>query len=191
MKKLLLAALLLAALSSQANAQSWKNPLPLDSATHRVVYTGVVAVPGATKDELYSRAREWFATNFGSAKAVLEMDDREAGKLIGNANSQFMLVFGGILASTPMRLWRTIRVELKDGKYRYTLANFDMGSPTSGQAAARPVESWFDKPAEFAKDGTPKKVTASVIDAIQASGESQVASLQAAMTKKASKDKDW
>ena len=166
----------------------WKNPLPVDSVTHRVSYSGVVEVPGATKAELYSRAREWFANTFGSSKAVLEMDDRESGKLIGNANAETSIDYGGILGTAPTRLWRTIRVEIKEGRYRYTFTNFDMGALSGLQAEAHPIEAWF-KPSSliYNKDGSPKRAAASIFKGVQQSGESQVSSLHEAMTKSAGK----
>jgi hypothetical protein len=186
MKSLLLSVCLL--LSLGANAQGWKNPLPLDSATHLVAYSGVVEVPGASKAELYSRAREWFATSFGSAKAVLEMDDREAGKLIGNTNSDFTIHYGGILGEAPVRLWRTIRVEVKEGKYRYALSNFATSGYYYAQSDARPVEEWFKASRIlYNKDGSPKPSTASVVAGVQQSAEGQAASLKAAMTKATAK----
>ena len=55
MKTALLALCLLSGIA--AHGQTWKSPLPLDSATHKVTHSGVVEVPGASKAELYSRAR--------------------------------------------------------------------------------------------------------------------------------------
>jgi hypothetical protein len=188
MKKLLLALALLGA--SPVAAQTWHNPLPMDSTTHRVTYTGVVQVPGATKAELYSRAREWFADNFNSSKAVLEMDDREAGKLIGNATAEFDFA-GSIGKPLPTAMWRKIKVELKDGKYRYTVTDFAFGGGVT-QGDSNPVERWF-KPSGFTfnKDGTPKKMVASVVSGVETTATSEVSSLRAAMTKSASKTSDF
>jgi hypothetical protein len=45
----------------------------------------VVDVPGVTADELYTRARSWFATTFVSANAVLQLQDAANHVLIGHA----------------------------------------------------------------------------------------------------------
>ena len=86
---------LLCLLACGLQAAGQVSPLPIDSLTHKVTYQGVVQVPGVTQAEMYSRAREWFAVTFGSAKAVLEMDDRTAGKLIGRENGGFLQRFLG------------------------------------------------------------------------------------------------
>lgn len=186
MKSLLLLICLLLSLGS--HAQGWKNPLPMDSATHLVAYAGVVEVPGASQAELYSRAREWFATSFGSAKSVLEMDDRESGKLIGDANSMFTIHYGGLLGDAPCRLWRTIRVEVKDGRFRYAFTGFATSGYEGTQQQASPLENWF-KPTKYtySKDGTPKQAVASVIASVKEDAEAQAASLKAAMTKTTAK----
>ena len=54
--------------------------LPIDSTTHLITYSEVVKVDG-NKDELYSRAREWFAKTYNSAKNVIQMDDKD--KIVG------------------------------------------------------------------------------------------------------------
>jgi hypothetical protein len=189
MKNILFGCLSIGSLLPVHAQDSWRNPLLIDSATHRVAYTGVVEVAGTSKAELYSRAREWFAASFVSAKAVLEMDDREAGKLVGNASSQFIVDFGGILGQSPITLWRRIRVEVKEGKYRYSLTDFATTSASGRQVDANNVETWF-KPgaASFNKDGTPKRAPASVISGVQKSALGQAASLKEAMTKGVGKD---
>lgn len=186
MKTALLFVVLLAISCAGAHAQAWVNPLPLDSATHKVSYSAVVQVPGASKIELYSRAREWYASTFGSSKAVLEMDDKEAGKLIGKAYAQFEFA-GAIGKPLDWALWRTIKVEVKDGKYRYTITDFLLGGPiaTPGENP-HPIEAWMAP--TLAKGKQPGKMVLSVIDGTQATGQSEAVSLQAAMTKPAGKD---
>lgn len=167
-----------------AQAQGWQNPLPIDSASQRVSFTGVVQVPGATKAELYSRAREWFANNFGSSKAVLEMDDREIGKLIGRAYEPFGWE-ANVMVTLPSRLWRTIKVEVKDGRYRYTITNFNMAMGAELESSAKPVEMRFVKNVtNFKSDNTPRNPVLSVIEAVQASSSGEVASLKKALAGK-------
>ena len=182
LKPLLLCALLACGLQAAAQV----SPLPVDSITHKVTYQGVVQVPGASQAELYSRAREWFATTFGSAKAVLEMDDREAGKLIGNANGIYYQRF--MRKDVETTLWRTINVQVKEGRFRYQITNFATGIGVS-QDKAYPVELGFI-PASYDKSGNLKPYMASMYDGVRKSAEAQVASLRDAMTKPAQKA-DW
>lgn len=68
-----------------------------------------------SKNELYVKAHEWIARTYGSAKAVIDMQDKEAGKIIGkclisdvaNGDIKYLLSF-----------------DIKDGKYRCRMTSF-------------------------------------------------------------------
>jgi hypothetical protein len=187
MKKILLAALLLAGYGTHAQSTNLAL-LPVDSTTHRISISQVVEVPGVSKAELYSRAREWFAKTFGSSKAVLEMDDREAGKLVGTFNTPLKMA-SGVGVSLDMLLWRGITIDLKDGKYRYTFTNYNIGAPTSPAANARHAEQYLEvNKFNYDKDGKPKKMAGSVIEGIRGGTDALAASLKSAMTKAGGKD---
>ena len=166
-------------------------PLPTDSATQKITYQGVVQVPGVSQLELYSRAREWFAATFGSSKAVLEMDDRESGKLIGRAYAQFEFS-GGFGPTLPWAMWRTIKVEMKEGRYRYTVTNFVLGHSTTSLDSSpptQPIEAWF---AGLEKGKKPlgkmsARMQASVTEGIRLTSEQEVLSLHSVMTKPVAK----
>ena len=86
---------------------------PKDS-TGKIVYTEVVEMPGVTKDVLYSRAYEWFAKSFVSANNVIQMQDKEAGKIIGK----------GCYGFDKNKVNFTLSIYLKDGKYKYEITDF-------------------------------------------------------------------
>lgn len=176
--------LLLCLLAGGLRAAGQVSPLPVDSLTHKVTYQGVVQVPGATQAELYSRAREWFAVTFGSAKAVLEMDDRTAGKLIGRENGGYMQHFLG--QDTPVTVWRTVNIQVKDGRFKYVFTGFATGDI---DALARPVELAM-VPAAYDKNGALRPYMADMFAGIRKTAENQVASLLAAMTKTGAKS-NW
>lgn len=87
-------------------------------------FSMVDSIKDASKDVLYIRAHEWFAKTFVSAKEVIQMSDKEAGKLIGKG-----------IVETPVRngfgsiTWHdyvhyTISVDVKNGKYRCVISDF-------------------------------------------------------------------
>lgn len=87
-------------------------------------YSEVVTVEGKTAEELYVFAREWFAVTFNSAKDVLQMDDADAGKLIGKGStsvSEFFIAGKG-LAAVPIKMdWEphfTVKIEVRNGRYK-------------------------------------------------------------------------
>lgn len=72
-----------------------------------------------TKNEIFSKCLEWMAQTFVDSKDVVELKDKETGKIIGKGITNF--VAGGI-ASIPCRF--TIIIEIKEYKYRATYKNF-------------------------------------------------------------------
>jgi len=82
----------------------------------------VFKVPGKKKDELYLKARDWLADRFRESDKVIELDDKESGKLYGNGSFRTPLKGG-------MGLWKesgvkfAIQLMFKDGKYRCIIKN--------------------------------------------------------------------
>jgi hypothetical protein len=98
--------------------------LPFDDETKRITYSEVVTVDSSTsKNELYSRGREWFAKAYKSSTDVLQMDDKESGKIVGKA---LMQVYHKALGSNYKSGYinYTISLYLKDGRYKYEITNF-------------------------------------------------------------------
>jgi hypothetical protein len=67
-----------------------------------------------TKEDLFVKAHEWFAINFRSANHVIQMADKEAGKIIGKGIVKVPLNNWGLLEFTFI-------VECRDGRYKYTM----------------------------------------------------------------------
>lgn len=128
MKKLLLAAFLIPAICrAQEN----------DIDTVRFYYSGVSIIDSATPAKiLQSRARIFITENFKSARDVIQMDDQDAGVIIVKA------VFApiakmGILGSREYG-WVNfmLKMQFKDGKYKYTFSDFSHeGSTSNGHTA--------------------------------------------------------
>jgi hypothetical protein len=87
----------------------------------KIVYTEIVNIDSSlTQEQLYLNAREWFARSFRSANDVIQMDDKDAGKLIGKGN--FVIPGGMYLADGRVRF--TISVFTKEGRYKYEITDF-------------------------------------------------------------------
>jgi len=93
--------------------------LPLDPGTKLVTYEGVVEVPGASKDQLYDRALEWMAKTYQSANDVVQIKDKEQGKLLAKGG---ILLFNDKVPAGYVVHTQTIYV--KDGRYKYLLTGF-------------------------------------------------------------------
>jgi hypothetical protein len=85
----------------------------------KVTYTNVINVDSVRKDELFVRAKKWFATTYKSANDVIQMDDKDAGEIVGKGNMQIKYY-----ARNP-RISHTITISVKDGKYRYTISDLE------------------------------------------------------------------
>ena len=96
--------------------------LPVDSTSGAITYQAVVQAPGASKQEFYRRAREWFVNSFRGYKEVVSVEDTLGGEIVGTYHSIQDKYF--LLTYTPYEYWRTLKVYFKDGRYRYELTNF-------------------------------------------------------------------
>src|SRR5215217_3996181 len=112
----------------------------------------------ATKLELYTRARSWVATTFGSAQAVLQMDDKDVGRIIGKANMlwPYTGLIGNVICKCPIAY--TFTIDVKEGKFRCVLTDFTHSgcfdgktqTPSGGNLA-------FETPLEGGWTGLTKK----------------------------------
>ncbi|MFN4811913.1 MAG: DUF4468 domain-containing protein, partial [Bacteroidota bacterium] len=100
---------------STAFGQKKTPSLPIDSSTSKITYSEVVYFDSlANKQELFSRAREWFAKAYKSSTNVIQMEDKESGKIIGKA---LMQVYHRALGSDQPSGYinYTISIYIKDG----------------------------------------------------------------------------
>jgi hypothetical protein len=87
------------------------------------------------KANIYDKAILWFAENFKSSKAVIEIQDKQAGKIIGNGSFTIPWVF--FEATTTF----TISIDIKDGKYKVKYSNLILDY---GQAKVSVIEEKFN-----------------------------------------------
>jgi len=79
----------------------------------------VIEVPGQSKDQLFARTLAWMAESFVSSKAVIELQDKENGRIIGHGRTSFSSMG---LVEIPCDY--TLIVDVKDEKLRLTFNNF-------------------------------------------------------------------
>lgn len=90
-------------------------------------YQGVIEVDGKSQSELFDAAKEWIAINFRSAQDVIQLDDRENGQLI--AKGYYPIV----MAIIERHIYLTLRIETRDGRFRYTINDFEYHTPGENQ----------------------------------------------------------
>jgi len=79
------------------------------------VYDGVVTVENTDKDALYGRIYEWFARTYNSANDVIQLNDKENGKIVGKG------IFKIDYYQRKPTISHTISVYVKDGRFRYVI----------------------------------------------------------------------
>lgn len=160
--------------------------LPIDSTTHLITYSEVVNENGS-KDELYSRAREWFAKTYNSAQNVIQMDDKD--KIVGKALMQvYHKAFGKDHISGYINY--TISIYFKDGKYKYEITNFYHTGEYIGDGYTVPdfgsSESMINS-----KKKIYQKTFTYYLSQLDKNVNILIAGLKQGMSKKSSTAKDW
>ena len=87
---------------------------------------GVIELNELNKDEIFTGALEWIALKYNSANDVIQLKDKEAGKIIVKGN------FSSSLFGKQGFLKHTLRLEFKDNRFRYTYTDFSYYSSGSG-----------------------------------------------------------
>lgn len=106
-----------------ASTYSFAQNIPVDTVNKTVVYTDVVKVDHTLKDELFVRAKTWVAKTYRSSYTP-QMEDKDAGKLIGNDSE--LLSYRYAMVSMDYYLKYTIEVDVKDGRYKYTISDISV-----------------------------------------------------------------
>jgi hypothetical protein len=130
MKKLILIALLgILCLSVKAQIKDTIG-LNLPIVDDKIVYEGVVEVPGKTKSDLYQRAQQWFVDFFKGSDNVIQNQDKDAGLIVGKGMLDFNArVALGMTLVVHDKLY--VKIICKDNKYKYFVYDMTYG-PSDG-----------------------------------------------------------
>lgn len=118
MKKLTLFLLLIPVVG---HAQLTKHP-----DTGLFTLQAVVNANGTAK-ELHKKAQTWLVNAYVDAKSVIQVDDKEDGKIIVKG------VFNIVHATQGRDVYHTLTIDLKDGRYRYTINHIIIDWITDGR----------------------------------------------------------
>ena len=91
----------------------------------------IVSVRGFSKNQIFDRTKIYIAENFRSTKAVLEYENKETGTIIGNGKIKYPATGFGATALKDWTVNFTMRVDIKDGRFRCTFSNLRLLSPES------------------------------------------------------------
>ena len=91
----------------------------------------VVEAPGYSKEQIFDGTKIWIAENFKSAKAVLEYENKDSGTIIGNGIISYPCSGIDCIAKGDWKVPFTMRVDIKDYKFRLTFSNLHLSWPPS------------------------------------------------------------
>jgi hypothetical protein len=157
MKHILLVGLitgLLAFNSFGQNKQYAYEDLYLPRINDKVTYQDVVDIPGKTQKEIHNALRIWFLETFKNSEKVIELDDKENGIIAGNG--VFRIYAKYMTAITSQYVNFSLRFDIKDEKFRYTISNIIMESETVRYR--NPIETFFSYEWMFKENGKPRKL---------------------------------
>jgi hypothetical protein len=90
----------------------------------KVTYTEVVKVDTLlNKDEIYKRVKRWFVDTYKSGKDVIQLDDKDNGEVIGKGNFSVLWQIN-FMGGMNINIWETIKINIKDGRYKYEITDF-------------------------------------------------------------------
>lgn len=104
--------------------------LPLDEDINKIIYSEVVTVTGFSAQKLYENAKKWFALNKEGNPLEITSEDPSENTIYG---------LGGFLVPSGKRRIEciySIRIYIKDGRYKYELIDFVLYHNTDASASA-------------------------------------------------------
>jgi hypothetical protein len=166
--------------------------IPFNPETGRVDFTGIVEIEGVPQNELHSRAKQWIATTFKSANAVIQMEDKEEGIIVGKGISK--AGHRTTMVYYPFTFGYTIKIYVKDGKYKYSFSDIDYQTTTTvsyayASKSPMPIEKLLSE--KHRQDGSVKKMNQAGEDELKESIRSLIASLTQTMKRPVTGSSDW
>lgn len=77
----------------------------------------VVGHPGS-KEQIFVRAKEWVFKTYNSGKSVVQMEDKEAGVIVGEGVTERLTYKNGLITNDAGYFAYQITLNFKEGKYR-------------------------------------------------------------------------
>ena len=107
--------------------------LSLDK-NNSLTYTQVIECGEQTKEKLYVTLNHWFVESFNDANSVIQLNDKEAGVIIGKGYVAGIAGHTGGMNAYIVSIHPIIKVDIKDKKNRvtYTVQCYDVEKSIGG-----------------------------------------------------------
>jgi hypothetical protein len=124
MKSVLFLLIIIGVAQAKLGDEARKNESSLPhNSVGKICYEGTVTLDSTlNKKMLFTSARSWLVSAFVSSKAVIEYEDKSAGKIMGKGF--FLLGYPG--DDKYNRVEFSLTIQVKDGRYRYWISEYNM-----------------------------------------------------------------
>lgn len=110
-----------------------------------ITRTTIVEAPGKTKNQIYIDVNTWFIHTFNSGKSVIQLNEKEAGVVVGKGYIENVAQHVSFASSADIHAWVIIRVDIKDNKFRVMTTvqeyDMDMGTGVLGAMGGPPIQT--------------------------------------------------
>ncbi|PHN06830.1 DUF4468 domain-containing protein [Flavilitoribacter nigricans] len=104
----------------------------------KILYSEVVPVEGLTASNIFTLSKEYLADTYGNLDKVIELEDKELGMIL--VEGLFTIWIEHLGTAFEYKVWHSLKLEMKDNRYRYQLYNFEVQFGLEDRVAA---ESMF------------------------------------------------
>jgi len=141
----------------ECSAQTTKIQLPLTNGY--LSYEKVITLDSTYKAQmLYKSTKTWFVNTFHNAKAVIQSEVQTSGRFLAKCIMPINASFW-CMNSISSEIGMYIQIDVKDGKYRYKLYNFNYFTyDLNNNPIAHHLEDGYNL---YLTDKTPKGITMS------------------------------
>ena len=115
----------------------------------KLTFSKVIEVKDVDKTSIYISLRDWISTYYRDTQEVLQMDDKDAGIIIGKAI--FLYSMNNLAyAAYEGKIWYSIKLQVKDGRFKVEMLNFvhenkKGNAPTCNLGLITIAENYTDK----------------------------------------------
>jgi|GEM_PF-925764 len=149
----------------------------------KIVYEGIVDIPGTTKNDLYQNAQQWFVDFFKSSKDVIQNQDKDNGLVVGKGMLDFNARVGlGMSMVQHNKL--TVKIICKDNKYKYSVYDMILYPPEGNEKYSTPFDNLYGKLIGTVKIGGTKSAIKDILKKNDIEVKKMIESIKMAMSKK-------
>lgn len=100
-----------------------------------------------TAKRLYELGVEWFAKTYNNSKAVIQMQDKDAGIIVAKAMFQATIIGKGLIPTVTTPVDYTLKIQFRDGRLKYEMTDFlekgfaPYGSIKDGEVTKAPMKN--------------------------------------------------